>query len=118
MSSRPEPPSQSISKPKERSLWYRVPKSKVILKKHSRGFVNNSSSLIRLAAENSAKLHLYASEKSKHSDSEILNSQYHVKESGDELICPTPYRLSRSKLKASQSPIGETFVISKGNDSI
>ena len=43
----------SFSKTRKRSLWYRVPKSRVILGKH-RG--SNTNDLIRLATENSAKL--------------------------------------------------------------
>ena len=117
MSSRPEQPSQSFSPSKERSLWYRVPKSKVILKKHYQGFGNNSSTLIRLAAKNSAKFNRCATSKPNNSDSELINCHYQVEEPGDELMRPTPYQLSRAKLKASQSPIGETFVISKDNDS-
>ena len=42
----------SFSKGRKRSLWYRVPKSRVILGKH-RG---NPTHLIRIATENSAKL--------------------------------------------------------------
>ena len=44
----------SFSKRRTRSLWYRVPKSRVILKKN-RGIP--SGNLMRLATENSAKLH-------------------------------------------------------------
>ena len=42
----------NFSKGRKRSLWYRVPKSKVILGKH-RG---NPTNLLRIATENSAKL--------------------------------------------------------------
>ena len=43
----------SFSKGRKRSLWYRVPKSRVILGKHRCGIPTN---LLRIATENSAKL--------------------------------------------------------------
>ena len=91
MSSLQEKTSQGFSK--ERSLWYRVPKSRVILKKHSRGIGNNS--LIRLAAENSAKQNLFASGKLNINESEALVPQHPTDQIGDDLIMPiTKYRLS------------------------
>ena len=83
MSSSQEKSTQSFSPSKERSLWYRVPKSRVILKKHSRGIGNNS--LIRLAAENSAKQNQSASGKLKNIESEGLVHHYATDEPGDDL---------------------------------
>lgn len=86
MSSSQEKSTQSFSPSKERSLWYRVPKSRVILKKHSRGIGNNS--LIRLAAENSAKQNLSASGKLKNIESEAFVPHYPIDEPGDESNTP------------------------------
>ena len=89
-----EKTTQNIPKSKERSLWYRVPKSRVILKKHSRGVGNHN--LIRLAAENSAKQKLSESRNLKTSDSEALVSQNPIDESGEWLIFYIILIISRS----------------------
>ena len=89
-----EKTTQNFPKSKERSLWYRVPKSRVILKKHSRGVGNHN--LIRLAAENSAKQKLSESRNLKTSDSEALVSNNPIEESGDWLMFYTILIISRN----------------------
>ena len=61
----------SFSKGRKRSLWYRVPKSRVILGKH-RG---NPTSLMRIATENSAKLN---TSNIIHKDAIPFTSQQHL----------------------------------------
>ena len=89
-----EKTTQNIPKSKERSLWYRVPKSRVILKKHSRGVGNHN--LIRLAAENSVKQKLSESRNLKTSDSEALVPKNPIEESGDWLMFYTILIISRT----------------------
>lgn len=106
-----EKTTQNIPKSKERSLWYRVPKSRVILKKHSRGVGNHN--LIRLAAENSAKQKLSESRNLKNNDSEALVSQNPLEEAGDWLMFYTILIISRKKSRLQENSFDEISSLSR-----